>query len=268
MDSAPTAYLDRPGGRIAYDLAGAGPLIIAAPGMGDLRAVYRFMIPALVEAGYRVAAMDLRGHGDSDATFPSYDDAAAGSDMIALATRLGPPAVLIGNSMAGGAAVWAAAEAPDLVAGLVLIDPFVRNTDIGFWKMLAFRAGLLRPWGPAVWSAYYAGSYPGRPPADLAGHRARIREGLRRPGHWRAFVATTHTSHLPAEARLGQVHARTLVVMGNKDHDFADPEAEARLVAGRLNGRTVIVQGAGHYPQAEYPEVVNPAVVEFLGRTA
>ena len=36
--------------------------------MGDLRSVYRFLAPELVGAGYRVATMDLRGHGDSDAT--------------------------------------------------------------------------------------------------------------------------------------------------------------------------------------------------------
>ena len=40
--------------------------------MGDLRSVYRFLAPALVEARYRVATMDLRGHGDSDATFERY----------------------------------------------------------------------------------------------------------------------------------------------------------------------------------------------------
>ncbi len=43
------------------------------PGMGDLRAGYRFLAPALRAAGYRVACTDLRGHGDSDATFASRD---------------------------------------------------------------------------------------------------------------------------------------------------------------------------------------------------
>jgi pimeloyl-ACP methyl ester carboxylesterase len=64
------------------------------------------------------------------------------------------------------------------------------------------------------------------------------------------------------------VRAPALVVMGERDPDFRDPAAEARLVAGRLNGAVVMVPGAGHYPQAEYPEVVTPAVVEFLARVA
>jgi pimeloyl-ACP methyl ester carboxylesterase len=68
------SYLVRPDGRIGYDVAGTGPLIVLVPGMGDLRAGYRFLAPALRAAGYRVACTDLRGHGDSDARFPSYGD--------------------------------------------------------------------------------------------------------------------------------------------------------------------------------------------------
>ena len=263
-----TAFLTRPEGRVAYDVAGDGTLVVCAPGMGDLRSVYRFLAPGLVAAGYRVASMDLRGHGDSDATFSAYDDVATATDLIALVEQLGGPAVLVGNSMSAGAAVWAAAEAPDLVAGVVLIGPFVRDVPTGLVPRLTFRLALLRPWGPAAWNAYYAKLYPGRPPADLDEHRARIRESLRRPGNWRAFVTTTHTSHAPAEARLGEVRAPALVVMGERDPDFPDPAAEARLIAGRLDAQVVLVPGAGHYPQAEYPEVVVPAVVEFLDRVA
>lgn len=258
-----TEYLERPEGRIAYQTTGSGPLVICAPGMGDLRSVYRFLAPALSEAGFRAVAMDLRGHGDSDATFSEYDDAALGTDLIALAGHLGGRAVLIGNSMAAGAAVWACAEAPDLVAGLVLIGPFVRNGPVGFAAMLAFRLALLRPWGPAAWNAYYASLYPGRRPVDLDEHRALIRESLRRPGHWRAFVSTTHSSHQAAEERLGEVRAPVLVVMGDHDPDFPDPAEEAHFIASKLGAEVVMVPGAGHYPQAEYPEVVTPAVVRF-----
>jgi len=259
-----TRYLERPEGRIAYDVSGEGPLVICAPGMGDLRQVFRFLAPELVEAGCRVATMDLRGHGESDATFSAYDDVAAASDLLALVEHLGGPAVLVGSSMSAGAAVLAAAERPDLVSGLVLAGPFVRNAPVGLAQRVAFRLGLLRPWGPAAWNAWYAKLYPGRPPADLDGHRARIRDLHRRPERWRAFVATTRTSHAPAEARLGDVRAPALVVMGERDPDFPDPAAEAVFVAERLNAEVLIVPNAGHYPQAEYPEIVTPAVVRFL----
>lgn len=258
-----TRYLERPEGRIAYDVTGEGPLVVCVPGMGDLRSVYRFLVPELATVGFRVATMDLRGHGESDATFTTYDDVAAGGDLLALVEHLGGPAVLVGNSMGAGAAAWAAAEVPEVVAGLVLVGPFVRNAPVGRGAALAFRLGLLRPWGPVAWNAWYAKLYPGRPPADLAEHRARIRESLRRPGRWRAFLATTRTSHAPVGARLGEVRAPALVVMGARDPDFPDPAAEAAWVAERLRAEVLLVPEAGHYPQAEYPEVVGPAVARF-----
>ena len=61
-----TEFLERPGGRISYDDSGGdGPLVIAAPGMGDSRKVYRHIAPALTDAGLRIATMDLRGIGES-----------------------------------------------------------------------------------------------------------------------------------------------------------------------------------------------------------
>jgi pimeloyl-ACP methyl ester carboxylesterase len=87
-----TRYLTRLEGRVAYDDHGNGSLIVLVPGMGDLRGAYRFLAPALWDAGYRVACTDLRGHGDSDATFGSYGDVETAGDVIALIEELGGPA--------------------------------------------------------------------------------------------------------------------------------------------------------------------------------
>jgi pimeloyl-ACP methyl ester carboxylesterase len=65
-------FLDVPGGQIAYDVTGQGPLVVCVPDMGDLRATFRHLIPQLTEAGYRVATMDLRGHVQSSTGWPSY----------------------------------------------------------------------------------------------------------------------------------------------------------------------------------------------------
>jgi pimeloyl-ACP methyl ester carboxylesterase len=262
-----TRFLDRPGGRIAYDVAGEGPLVVMVPGMGDLRSAYRHLAPALAEAGYAAATMDLRGHGDSDATFDQYDDVAAGTDVLALVEALGGPAVLVGNSMGAGAVAWAAAERPDLVAGLVLVGPFVRETEVGALKALLFRVSMARPWAARVWDAYYPSLAPGLPAEELATHRADIRASMRRPGHAAAFARTTRTSHAPVEARLGEVRAPTLVVMGERDPDFPDPAVEANEIARRVSGRVLMVPGAGHYPQAEAPSVVTPAMLAFLAET-
>lgn len=263
-ESTPAKMLDRPGGRIAYDIRGDGPLLVCVPGMGELRSVYRFTVPALVAAGFRVATFDLRGHGDSDATFSSYDDVAAGTDVIALIEHLGGPAVVLGNSMGAGAGVWAAAERPDLVAGLALIGPFVRNARINPLMQFAFRALMSGPWATAAWLTYLPKLYPSRKPGDLREHLQEIRASMRRPGHAKAFVATTRTSHAPAEQRLSRIAGRpALVVMGDKDSDFPDAQAEAAWIRDRLDAELLLVPGAGHYPQVEFPDVVNPALVQF-----
>jgi pimeloyl-ACP methyl ester carboxylesterase len=266
--SGQTLFLDRGEGRIGYDVAGDGPLVVCAPGMGDLRRVYRFVVPELVAAGYRVATMDLRGHGDSDASFDRYDDVAAGEDLLALVEHLGGPAVVVGNSMAAGAAVWAAAEQPDAVAGLALLGPFVRNPPMNPLLTWAFRAGMAGPWRTAVWRAYLPSLYAGRRPDDFDAYRRDVVAALQRPGYGAAFRATARTSHEPAEARLGRVAAPALVVMGERDPDFSDPAAEARWVAERLRADLLLVPDAGHYPQAQRPDLVVPAVLDLLRKAA
>lgn len=260
---APTRFLPRDDGRIAYDVSGDGPLVVAVPGMGDLRSTFRHLTPALVGAGFRVAAMDLRGHGDSDATFESYDDEAAASDVLALVEQLGGPAILVGNSMGAGAVTLVAAQRPELVAGLVLIGPFVRNPETGAATLLLFRAMMGGPWATRVWASYLPSLYPGRRDEDFRTHRRAIVESLRRPGHRKAFTATTRTTHAPVEAVLDRVSAPTLVIMGARDRDFPDPSAEAAFVADRLHGRSVLVPDAGHYPHAEFPERTTPTIVDF-----
>src|SRR2546421_709201 len=164
-----TVYLVRPGGRIGYDISGEGPLVILVPGMGDLRTGYRFLAPALREAGYRVACTDLRGHGASDATFASYGDVETAGDVVALIEELKEPAVVIGNSMGAGAAAFAAAQRPDLVRGLVLVGPFVRNPKVGAFQRIVLRVAMARPWVALTWKAYLPKLYAGRRPAITTG---------------------------------------------------------------------------------------------------
>ncbi len=264
--ATPVQMLQRPGGRIAYDIGGDGPLVVCAPGMGQLRSSFRHTAPALREAGFAVATMDLRGHGESDTSFDHYDDVTTGEDLLALVEHVGGPAVLVGNSMAAGAAVWAAAERPHSVAGLALIGPFVRNAPMNPLLVAAFKAMMSGPWASAMWTSYLPKLYPGRKPDDFADHRARIAHSLKKPGHRRAFTATTRTSHQPAEVRLGEVKAPTLVVMGAADPDFRDPGGEARWISEQLRGEVLLVPGAGHYPHEQYPEFVNPPLVHFCQR--
>ena len=259
-----TSYLTRPEGRVAYDVDGDGSLVVLIPGMGDLRATYRFLAPSLRDAGYRVACMDLRGHGDSDVTFSSYGDVETSGDVLALVEALGGPAVIVGNSMGAGSAVIAAATRSDQVRGLVLVGPFVRNGKASAMQRLLFRVAMAPLWAAVVWKSYLPKLYAGRKPDDFAEYRRRVVANLRRPGRAKAFSCTTHTSHDPAEALLGQVTAPTIVVMGEQDPDFPDPKAEAMWIGEALHAEVVMVQGAGHYPQSQQPDVTTDAVRRFL----
>jgi len=258
-----TQYLDRTQGRVAYDLAGAGPLVVLVPGMGDLRGSYRYLAPALVEAGYRVACSDLRGHGDSDATFDSYGDVDTAGDVIALIEALGGRAVVVGNSMAAGSAVLVAAERPELVAGVALLGPFVRDPKTSTIQRVLLRLVMARPWVAAAWKVDLPKLYAGQRPADFDAYRGQVIAAIRRQGHRKAFSLTTRTSHAAAEASLPKVSTPTLVVMGQRDPDFSDPRAEAEWIAGALHGQVVMVPDAGHYPQSQRPDVTTPAVVAF-----
>ena len=265
MTDAPL-MLDRPQGRIAYEVSGSGPLLVLVPGMGDLRSTYRFLVPPLVEAGYRVAAMDLRGHGDSDITFTSFGDAVTGQDVLSLIAELGGPAVVIGNSMGAGSGAWAAAERPDLIRGLVLVGPFVRDGAISWLQKLMFRLLMVPLWAASSWNAYLPRLYAGRKPADFDTYRATVAANVKRPGYRAAFAATTHISHDEANERLQDISCPVLVVMGELDPDFPDPAAEATWIANTLSGSVVMVPEAGHYPQSQRPDIVVSAVVGFLSK--
>lgn len=83
-----TEFLEVEGGRIAYDVAGEGPLVVASHGMGDRRTAYRFLAPLLVGAGCRVASADLRGSGESSVGFASYTRTDTAADLLALIRHL------------------------------------------------------------------------------------------------------------------------------------------------------------------------------------
>lgn len=264
-----TKRFDRNGAALAYSDGGSGPLVVCVPGIGDLRQEYRFLVPQLVEAGFRVVAMDLRGHGESSTGWSDHSPEAIGGDVLALIRETGSrEAVLVGTSMAAGAAVWAAAEDPDAVSGLVLIGPFVR--DVGpAWRQLLLRAGFralsARPWGVGAWIRFWASLFATRKPADFEAYSARLRANLREPGRLAAMRAMMlGPSRRAIENRLAAVRAPALVVMGTRDSDFPQPAVEAELIARRLHGRVAMVEGAGHYPHVEFPAEAGRVIVDFI----
>jgi pimeloyl-ACP methyl ester carboxylesterase len=259
-----TQYVDHQGGRIAYEIAGSGPLVIGSPSLGDLRGEYRYLNPVLVENGYRTASMDVRGHGETSPDWPDYSVAGVGSDMLALIRHLdGGPAVIIGTSMSAGAAVWAAAEAPELIAGIVLIGPFVRGTTTR-QNRLMYSVLFARPWGPSMWLKYFSTLFPTRKPQDFSKYTGQLKANLGERGRLGALREMLYASKSASEARLESVSAPALIVMGSKDPDFKDPAAEAQEVGRILNGRVEMIEDAGHYPHVEMPDKTASVVLSFV----
>lgn len=265
-----TETLTRSDGTIAYDdTGGPPPPVIAAPGMGDTRHSYRHLRPLLAQAGIRLVTMDLRGLGESSVDWPDYSDGTVGTDMLALATHLDSgPAVLVGNSMSAASAVLAAVAEPAAVAGIVLIGPFAREVEIPAWQQWLFKLLLMPPWGRAAWTSYYRTQLsPGAKPPDHDEYVAALKTNLGEPGRFGAFRRQAANTHAESGAVLDRVACPALVIMGTADPDFPDPEEEARTLARAFGGEVVLVEGAGHYPQAQAPEQVADAIATFVAAT-
>jgi pimeloyl-ACP methyl ester carboxylesterase len=270
-----TDYLDIGGGRIAYDVAGEGPLIVLSHGIGDRRQAFRFLAPMLVQAGFRVAAADMRGHGDSSLGWASISRTDVAGDLVALIRHLGGPAIIVGQSLSGGAATIAAATAPDQVKGIVEIGPFTRKVQYspgGLVRIRRYRRGTLLLGGVVLlrslndWFRYLDLAYPEKP-ADYAAYMAALRAKLSEPGRMAEFLKTMKTSPADAGDALALISCPALIIMGDEDPDFADPKAEAEAITAAMPaglGTVAMIKGAGHYPHAQCADEVAGLITSFV----
>jgi pimeloyl-ACP methyl ester carboxylesterase len=271
-----TEFLGIQGGRIAYDVSGEGPLIVLSHGIGDHRQVFRFLAPELVRAGFRVAAADMRGHGESSTgDWKSISRTDVAGDLVALIRHLGGPAVIVGNSLSGGAATIAAATAPDLVSGVIEIGPFTRPPTYSLGGMLRnwrYRRGSLAMTGVMLlhslgqWMRYLDVAYPEKP-ADYAAYTTALRAKLTEPGRMAEFLKTMKTSGADAGAALPRISCPALVIMGTLDPDWPDPGAEAEAVVAAMPaglGTVAMISGGGHYPHAQRPAEVARLTTDFV----
>lgn len=266
-----TRYLDVPGGRLAFDdtATETGLPVVLLPGMLDSRAVYRHLRPLLSAAGHRVITLDLRGFGESSIVWSDYSPAAIAEDTLALLDHLGiERAALVGSSYTGATVVKAATLAPERVAGIALIDAFVENLPpTAVQRALVKVLGAMVVRFPAFWGTYLKKAYPTGGPADLEEHRAASVAALRTPGRKVATRGYVDGDSAPVGWTAG-VRCPALVLMGGQDPDFPDPALVAGRQAEALNARKVMIDGAGHYPMAEFPQATADALLPFLHEVA
>ncbi|MET9399719.1 alpha/beta hydrolase [Kitasatospora sp. NPDC002965] len=267
-----TRYLDLPGGRLAFDDSGHGDgvPVVLLPGMLDSRAAYRHLRPLLTAAGRRVITMDLRGFGESSITWDDYSPAAIARDVLALLDHLGiERAALAGSSYTGATVVRAAGDAPERVAGIVLLDAFVENPPPNALQRAVVGAmGALLVHSPAFWGLYQRKfAYPTAKPADHDAYVDGLVAAMRTPGRKTATRGYVRGDSAPT-GWTSAVRCPALVVMGSKDPDFSKPELVADRQAAALDARKVMIEGSGHYPMADHPQATADALLPFLAALA
>jgi len=261
-------FLNYNHGCIAYeDMGSTGTPVICVPGMGDLRQQYRYLSPILKQAGYRVITMDLRGHGGSSTGWDDYSPEAIGKDLLALMRHLNiDSAIVVGSSYTAASAVWAAGVEPDSILALVLLGPFIRDIPLSLVQRLAMPILFSGPWKVDAWTMFYSSLYVIKKPVDLAEYQKQIKTNLSEKGRFDALAAMMSASKSVCEKQAANVKIPSLTIMGTKDPDFNDSREEAELVARKLSGEYLMVEGAGHYPHVEEAELVGNKILEFLTR--
>jgi len=205
-----TEFVDVPGGRIAYDVTGSGPQVVASHGTGDRRQACRFLAPVLAQAGYRMASADLRGRGESSMGWASITRTDVAGDLPVLIGHLGGPAVIAGHSISGRAATIAAATRPDLVAGIVEINPFIRKVQYSLGGLLRVRRhrrgiSLMTAAGTGLADAALTGKGPAAPRPAPTWRRpgGSLWSASRREPFRRSAGSTSATCPATATARTG-----------------------------------------------------------------
>lgn len=252
------------------------PAVILLHGGGQTRHAWGETGRALAARGYDVVAMDLRGHGDSgwaldrDYSFDAYRD-----DLRAVQDRLGRPAVLIGASLGGIAALLAAGEGdPAQVAALVLVDITHSPSPAGASKIQGFMRGGQDGFETLEAAAAAVAAYlpHRRRPPNPQGLLKNLRE---RDGRWHwhwdpNFLDVAANDRGRTHGRLAQaaaaVTAPTLLVRGSLSDivTLADVEAFQRLVP---HAEFVEVAGAAHMVAGDENTAFGDALLGFLTRT-
>jgi pimeloyl-ACP methyl ester carboxylesterase len=273
-----TEHLDIAGNTIAYDVIGQGPLVVLAHGIGDSRHSYRFLAPVLAAKGYRVVNVDIRGCGDSSLEWDGYSRTDIAGDLVAVVRHLGGPAVIIGQSISGGAATIAAATAPDVIAGIIELAPFTRAQPFdlgGLVRVKRFRSGYIQMALVIMrgkvenWKKYLDVALPTKP-ADWGSELARIEAKLTEPGRMKVLQSMCKTSPADAGRHLSNVKCPVLIIEGSADPDWADPRAEGEKILADLPrglGELAVLEGGGHYPHVQMPDEVVALTLPFLDRT-
>lgn len=256
-----TASGDRP--RLAQRTVGdGGPWVVVLHGLFGRGRNWQAVARALAEH-YRVCLVDLPNHGNSPWVGATAYPEMAG-DLVRLLDELGAVRPwLVGHSMGGKVAMWTALQAPERVAGLVVVDIAPVTYGHDHHDLVAALQGLdltaLRRRADA--DDRLAAAIPDRTLRQFLLQNLLVDEdGVR----WQIDLAGIRASMAALTsfpATTARYQGPTLAIVGGAS-SYVDARGEAAL---RRHFPTVAVArlaGVGHWPHAERPR----AVIELLAR--
>ncbi len=245
---------------IDYFAAGTGPALVLVHGITESRRTWDPLIAPLIAAGYRVHAVDLRGHGDSSKAAP-YDLMTMANDLAAvIAHERIDDALLVGHSLGGAVVSAYAAGGP--CRGVVNVDqPLALG---GFKEVLGTLEPMLRG-SPEEFQGAISAIFDQMAGPLAGGERWRV-DHVRRAdqdvvlGVW-DLVLGSSAEELDAavDALAGAVTAPYLSLHGIDP----GPDYEDWLTA-RITSATVDVwPDLGHYPHLVEPQRFVERLVAF-----
>ncbi len=270
-----------PGHEIAYvELPGQGTPLVLLHGVGSSIDTWGDIPQRLAEAGRTVVAVDLLGHGGSDAGNGDFSLGAHASAVRDLLDHLGRtgPVHLVGHSLGGGVALQLAYQFPDRIESMTLISSGGLGSDVGVPLRAASLPGSelvlrLACSERVVSLARRSSQWLQKLSIDaevLSPHALEKLEVLRDEQRRRAFLSTVRSVVGPDGQRVSALQKmggldpeRVLIVWGDRDPML--PIEHGRAAAALLPGsRFVVVPGAAHHPHTYDPDTVT---AELLAHT-
>jgi pimeloyl-ACP methyl ester carboxylesterase len=250
-----------------------GATVLLLPGLASSIYEYRHTFPALARAGFRVIAVDLKGHGLSDKPGVAREytlDAMRQHVVEILDVLKVDRAHLVGHSLGGAIATEVALCEPGRVGRLALIAPVgygrLRLASVARWLSPSAVEPLLqrfvsRTLVRLVVRHFLWGRNGGPSERDVDEYWAMARQD----GFLTAMRLLVHNVEWsPCEdGRLVRLGVPLLVIFGSADR-VIPPRALDCYVRDVPGARTVLIDGAGHLANEERPDQVNQALLEFL----